>query len=339
MEPDKYHPDRSWEPQPNRDHESNKKYHILNANLDKVEEQWLELDKETVQPGNIIDINQVATKIHRPLVHQIFVAIAVVISILGPLMLLVLALVIVFKKVVSRMKTEHLNAAGFLTALPIGKVNAASFVETSGKLSFLDIALLAICGIIAIYIVICFIHWCYTTTWGKISPYRWIYGRGRTISTILLELTTNTDHAVSPIRQYEVPPECFVIIYEPNKLHAELESGVFMTTCKLEYGHAVVYVDDHATNLALPKRIKSPFFWKYKIYQMFADSSLMLRLSAVANKMNYGESILMKKGDTGPFRRSVKKCRMTQKSKIVPTQLPRAPEPTAPESTYDEVMV
>ena len=167
VEQDKYHPDRSWEPQPNRDHESNKKYQILNANLDKVEEQWLELNKETVQPGNIIDANQVATRIRRPLAHRIFVAIVITASILGPLMLLVLALVIVLKKVVSRMKTEHLNAAGFLTALPIGKVTAAPFVETSGKLSFLDIALLAICGIIAIYIVIRFIHWCYTTARGK----------------------------------------------------------------------------------------------------------------------------------------------------------------------------
>ena len=72
---------------------------------------------------------------------------------------------------------------------------------------------------------------------------------------------------------------------------------------------------------------------------MFADSSLMLRLSAVANEINYGESILMKKGETGPFRGSVRNRRITQKSKIVPTQLPHAPEPTAPESMYDEVMV
>ena len=72
---------------------------------------------------------------------------------------------------------------------------------------------------------------------------------------------------------------------------------------------------------------------------MFADGSLMLRLSVVTNEMNYGESILMKKGKTGPFRRSVKNCQTTQKSKLVPTQLPRAPEPTAPESMYDKVMV
>ena len=87
----------------------------------------------------------------------------------------------------------------------------------------------------------------------KIPPYRWIYGRGRTVSTVLLELTTNDDHAVLPIIQYEVPLECFVILFEPDKLHVELESGVFMTTCKLEYGDAKIYVDDQVTNLTLPK--------------------------------------------------------------------------------------
>ncbi len=65
----------------------------------------------------------------------------------------------------------------------------------------------------------------------------------------------------------------------------------------------------------------------------------MLCLSAVANEMNYGESILMRKGQKGPFRRAVKNRRMTQNPKIAQTQLPYAPEPTAPESMYDEVMV
>ena len=115
VEPDKYHPDKSLQPQTNRDHESNKKFQVLNANMDKIEEQWVELNSETVQPGKLIDVNQVATKVRRPLAHQIFVAMVIVVSILGPLILLVLALVIVFKKVVSRMKTEHLNAAGFFS--------------------------------------------------------------------------------------------------------------------------------------------------------------------------------------------------------------------------------
>ena len=55
VEPDNYHPNRSWEPQP-------KKLKILNANMEKLEEHWIELNSETVQAGNIIDVNRVATK-------------------------------------------------------------------------------------------------------------------------------------------------------------------------------------------------------------------------------------------------------------------------------------
>ena len=91
--------------------------------MDKVEEQWIELDSETVQPGNIIDANRVATKIRRPLAHQIFVAIVSLISVLGPLTLLVVALVIAFKMMISKMKSDHLNAAGFFS----------SFTHRNGK--------------------------------------------------------------------------------------------------------------------------------------------------------------------------------------------------------------
>ena len=64
VEPENYHPDRSWEPQPNHDHKvNNSKFKIINANIDKLEEQWIMLNSEAVLPGNIIDVNRVATKI------------------------------------------------------------------------------------------------------------------------------------------------------------------------------------------------------------------------------------------------------------------------------------
>ena len=85
----------------------------------------------------------------------------------------------------------------------------------------------------------------------------------------------------------------------------------------------------------MPKRMKILFFWKYKIYRMFADSSLMTQLSVVTNDMNYGESILIEKGEQGPFRRAVKNHHVNKNQQ----HFAEAPEPSAPESMYDEVMV
>ena len=68
---------------------------------------------------------------------------------------------------------------------------------------------------------------------------------------------------------------------------------------------------------------------------MFADSSLMIRLSAVTNEMNYGERILIERGHQGPFRRSVKNHRADKAS----AYSVNVPEPSAPDSMYDEVMV
>ena len=306
--PEKYFEGEAWELQPRPLKTNLIPLTIMNVESSHLEEQWINLNQAAmeIRLSKTIDYKPGLTNEIQTRAKHFLIGFAAVISFILLVAVLVAVLSVVAKCKVNRWKNHFLQTGGVLSALPLG-VQSTGDAE-HGLPTSVEWIIISSLALVWLYIFFQIIKWLFHKYREGMVPYKFVYGKGSPLVTVVLELHTSENYAVIPIHQWHVFPETVVIEYEPSQMSALLERTFLMTYLQLEYGNAKVYIDTSETNLALPKRVKIPRYWRSKIVEMFEKQrrTLVMRLSVHSNGVNYSECILpiVAADHIMPFRRA-----------------------------------
>ncbi len=146
---------------------------------------------------------------------------------------------------------------------------------------------------------------------------------------------TENEFAIIPVAEYFIPPDAFMVVYDPSQLAVTLEYTWWMTVCRIRYGrHVAIYIDTAKSKLTFPQRVKLSWFWRWEIERMMDDDGLTVRLTVMVNNMNYNECVLpIENGAVNyqQFKRAARQRTSQKYSGVSATLIPSAPSaPSAP---------